>query len=62
LEREEVKEKEEPPDTSETIEKVLARRQGKIGVVGNITTIFMQLRRKEILILTVILMKKRLNF
>ncbi|KAE9532430.1 hypothetical protein AGLY_010053 [Aphis glycines] len=40
LEREEVEEKEEPPDTSETIEKVLARRQGKIGVVGNITTMY----------------------
>lgn len=41
LEREEVEEKEEePPDTSETIEKVLARRLGKKGVVGGITTVY----------------------
>lgn len=40
LEREDVEEKEEPPDTSETIEKVLARRQGKKGVVGDVTTIY----------------------
>ncbi|XP_050053318.1 chromodomain-helicase-DNA-binding protein 1-like isoform X3 [Aphis gossypii] len=40
LEREEVEEKEELSDTYETIEKVLARRQGKIGAVGNITTIY----------------------
>ncbi|KAL4122505.1 hypothetical protein QTP88_014827 [Uroleucon formosanum] len=40
LEREEVEEKEEPPDTSETIEKVLARRQGKKGVIGDVTTIY----------------------
>lgn len=41
LEREEVEEKEEEqPDTSETIEKVIAWRQGKIGAVGDITTMY----------------------
>lgn len=41
LDKEEVEEKEEEPlDTSETIEKVLNRRQGKKGVVGNSTTIY----------------------
>ncbi|XP_050433310.1 chromodomain-helicase-DNA-binding protein 1 isoform X2 [Adelges cooleyi] len=40
LEKEEIEEKEEEPDNSETIEKVLARREGKKGVVGNITTMY----------------------
>lgn len=41
LEKQEVEEKEEePPDNSETIEKVLARRQGKKGAIGDMTTMY----------------------
>lgn len=40
MEKEEVEEKEEEPDNSETIEKVLSQRLGKKGVIGNITTMY----------------------